>query len=67
MIKAWSPSKLEKYTQCPLKAKLEGEDKLCPLCFKGRTRGGFGKPIVCDAPPSIRSEWEDSPWTAVLK
>lgn len=49
MIRAWSPSKLEKYEQCPLKCKLETEDKLCPLCFKGRTRGGFGKPVVCDA------------------
>lgn len=47
MIKSWSPSKLDKYEQCPLWCKLETEDKLCPLCFKGRTQGGFGKPVVC--------------------
>lgn len=39
MIKAWSPSKLEKYEQCPLKCKLETIDKLCTSCFAGKLSG----------------------------
>ena len=47
MIKSWSPSKLDKYESCPLKCKLETIDKLCPLCFKGKIKGGFDTPAVC--------------------
>ena len=39
MITSWSPSKLEKYTQCPLRCKLETVDKLCPICFQGAMKG----------------------------
>jgi hypothetical protein len=49
VIKSWSPSKLDKYESCPLKCKLETIDKLCPVCFKGKFRGGFEEPAVCRA------------------
>ena len=47
-LTSWSPSRFERYTQCPLLAKLSFIDKLCPLCFKGRLHGGFDTPEVCD-------------------
>lgn len=48
-VKAWSPSRVEKYTECPLKVKLEDLIKMCPVCFKGKVKGGFnGEPVVCD-------------------
>lgn len=48
-VKAWSPSRLEKYNECPLKVKLEDLIKMCPVCFKGKVKGGFnGEPVVCD-------------------
>jgi hypothetical protein len=48
MFTAWSASRLDDYTQCPLKAKLKHLDKLCTICFKGKLSGGFdGKPVMC--------------------
>lgn len=48
-VKAWSPSRLEKYTECPSKVKYEDLMKMCPVCFKGKVKGGFnGEPVVCD-------------------
>jgi hypothetical protein len=45
---SWSPSRLFDYDQCPFFAKLKHIDKLCPTCFKGKVRGGFDKPEICD-------------------
>jgi hypothetical protein len=45
---AWSPSRLDDYETCPLRAKLKHLDKLCPLCHKGRVLGGFDTPAICD-------------------
>lgn len=48
-VKAWSPSRLEKYLECPSKVKYEDLMKMCPVCFKGKVKGGFnGKPVECD-------------------
>lgn len=45
---AWSASRLDDYTTCPLMAKLKHLDKLCTNCFEGQIKGGFdGKPAVC--------------------
>lgn len=75
MITSWSPSKLEKYEQCPRKCKLESEDKLCPKCFKGRLKGGYDSPAVCDtcgvsilpAPPLVRGTEIHSKLEAYVK
>lgn len=48
MITSWSPSRYLKYTECPRRARYEIVQKLCPLCFKGSLRGGFGSPVSCD-------------------
>ena len=45
---SWSPSRLFDYDQCPLYARLKHLDKLGPKCFKGKVRGGFDKPEICD-------------------
>ncbi len=45
---SWSQTRLADYDQCPLFAKLKHLDKLCPLCFKGRIRGGYDSPAMCD-------------------
>lgn len=48
-VLTWTPSRVEKYSECPLKVKLEDLMKLCPKCFKGRLSGGFdGVPVTCD-------------------
>jgi RecB family exonuclease len=39
VVTSWSPSRFEKYTQCPLKFKLETIEHLCPLCFSGKMLG----------------------------
>lgn len=48
LITSWSPSRLDKYEQCPRKAKYEIVDRLCPKCFLGKLHGGFGEPTFCD-------------------
>lgn len=60
MIKSWSPSLLEAYEDCPLRAKLGRVDKLCPRCFKGRLKG-FEAPrcdtcgaLIEQPPPLVR-------------
>jgi len=40
-IVGWSPTKLFAYEECPLRAQLQYAQKLCPLCFRGHTQGGF--------------------------
>ena len=57
-LTSWSPSRLTKYESCPLNAKLEFNDKLCPKCFRGKTKGGFGTPVTCD---TCRAEIEAGP------
>lgn len=48
-VLAWSPSRYAKYKECPAKVKYEDLMKMCPICFKGRIKGGFdGEPVVCD-------------------
>jgi hypothetical protein len=47
-FKSWSQTRLNDYDQCPLKAKLKHLDKLCPLCFKGKVKGGYDSPALCD-------------------
>lgn len=47
-VKSWSPSRLAKYEECPLRFKLDVIEKLCPACFKGKVKGGYDKPAVCD-------------------
>lgn len=47
-FKSWSPSRLEKWESCPLRAKLELLDKRCPRCFKGTLRGKWGEVQICD-------------------
>lgn len=49
MIKSWSPSRLEKYEQCPARAKYDIVQKLCPSCFAGKLRGDFGETQYCDS------------------
>jgi hypothetical protein len=39
-VLAWSPSRLEKYEQCPRLA-IYSIMKLCPVCFKGTISGGY--------------------------
>jgi hypothetical protein len=41
-------TRLTDYDQCPLMAKLKHLDKLCPLCFKGKVKGGYDTPAICD-------------------
>ena len=57
-LTSWSPSRLTKYEACPLNAKYEFIDKLCPKCFKGKTKGGFGTPVTCD---TCHAEIESGP------
>lgn len=48
-VLAWSPSRVEKYYECPRKVLHEDLEKRCPVCFKGKIKGGFnGEPVVCD-------------------
>lgn len=49
-IVAWSPSRFAKYKECPRKVRYEDVEKLCPVCFTGKIKGGFnGEPITCDS------------------
>jgi len=48
-VTSWSPSRLDKYKECPLKFKLVVLEKLCGSCFAGKIRGGYDKPAVCDS------------------
>jgi hypothetical protein len=48
VITSWSPSRLEKYGECPMKFRLAVLEKKCGACFKGKLMGGFGKPVICD-------------------
>lgn len=48
-VTSWSPSRLEKYNECPMKFRLAVLEKKCGACFEGTLRGGFGKPVICDA------------------
>ena len=48
-LTAWSSSRLNDYETCPALGKYKHLDKLCPLCFDGRIRGGYDTPAICDA------------------
>lgn len=48
-VLAWSPSRTEKYYECARRVLHEDLEKRCPVCFKGKIKGGFnGEPVVCD-------------------
>jgi len=49
-VLAWSPSRADKWYECPEKVLHEDLEKRCPVCFKGKVKGGFnGAPVVCDS------------------
>lgn len=45
---AWSPTRVADYDTCPALARWKHLAKLCTVCFKGRTKGGYDSPAVCD-------------------
>lgn len=55
---AASPSRIADWEECAYRAFLKHLQKLCTKCFKGKIKGGYGKPMKCTACPVVFTESE---------